>query len=71
MYKRYIPAVVIALGLVAGCSTPSVITMKDGREIQTVDTPDFDKKSNFYEYEQIDGSRVTINADEVESIKPL
>ena len=43
MKQRTTAAFLLALGLVtlAGCSTPSVITLNDGREIQTVDRPDF------------------------------
>ena len=39
MKQRTTAAFLLALGLVtlAGCSTPSVITLNDGREIQTVD----------------------------------
>ncbi len=40
MIKRMLPALLLAVGLgaLAGCSSPTVITLNDGREIQAVDT---------------------------------
>ncbi|MDH1442187.1 YgdI/YgdR family lipoprotein [Pseudomonas sp. GD03721] len=73
MNKRIIPTLLMTLGFVvlAGCSTPSVITLNDGREIQTVDKPKYDEDSGFYEFEQLDGKRATINKDQVQTIKEL
>jgi hypothetical protein len=41
----------LALGLatLAGCASPTVITLNDGREIQAVDTPKYNEASGFYE----------------------
>ena len=50
----------LAAGLLAGCSTPSVITLNDGTRIQTVDVPDFDEDSGFYEFEELDGKAALI-----------
>ena len=73
MIKRTLPAFLLALGVgaLAGCSSPSVITMNDGREIQSVDTPEYDSRSGFYEFEQLDGKRVQVNKDQVRSVKDL
>jgi len=73
MTKRIIPTLLMTLGFVvlAGCSTPSVITLNDGREIQTVDKPKYDEDSGFYEFEQLNGKRATINKDQVQTIKEL
>ena len=73
MTKRIIPTLLMTLGFVvlAGCSTPSVITLNDGREIQTVDKPKYDEDSGVYEFEQLDGKRATINKDQVQTIKEL
>ncbi|MBF8741410.1 YgdI/YgdR family lipoprotein [Pseudomonas guariconensis] len=60
-----------AFAVLAGCSTPSQIILNDGREIQTFDTPEFDKASGFYEFKQIDGKPTRINKDQVRSIKDL
>ncbi|CDF85144.1 YgdI/YgdR family lipoprotein [Pseudomonas sp. QL9] len=73
MIKRTLPAFLLALGMgaLAGCSSPSVITMNDGREIQSVDTPEYDSSTGFYEFEQLDGKRVQVNKDQVRSVKDL
>lgn len=73
MKHRTTAAFLLALGLVtlAGCSTPSVITLNDGREIQTVDRPSFDDDTGFYEFEQLDGKRTKVNKDQVRTVKEL
>ncbi|KAF1012431.1 MAG: putative lipoprotein YgdR [Pseudomonas fluorescens] len=73
MTQRTLAALIVAAGLaaLAGCSSPSVITLNDGREIQAVDTPSFDKATGFYEFEQLDGKRTRINKDQVRTVKEL
>ncbi|WP_449434027.1 YgdI/YgdR family lipoprotein [Pseudomonas putida] len=73
MIQRTLPAFLLVLGLgaLAGCASPSVITLNDGREIQAVDTPSFDKDSGFYEFEQLDGKRTRLNKDQVRTVKEL
>ena len=67
------PTLALLLGLfvLAGCSSPSVITLNDGREIQTLDQPDFDDESGFYEYEGLDGKPGRVNKDQVRTVKEL
>lgn len=71
--KTIVTALLIAssLGGIAGCATPSVITLKDGRQIQTKDTPKLDADAGFYRYQQLDGKDTTINKDDVLTIKEL
>jgi major membrane immunogen (membrane-anchored lipoprotein) len=73
MSNRILPAVLLAAGLaaLAGCSTPTVITLNDGREIQAVDTPKYDDESGFYEIEQLDGKQTRVNKDQVRTVKEL
>lgn len=71
MHPRNLSALLLAFALLAGCSSPSVITLIDGREIQTLDQPKFDRDSGFYEYEQLDGKRARINKDQVRTVKEL
>lgn len=61
----------LALAALVGCANPSVITLTDGREIQTQDLPEYDEASGFYQFEQIDGRRAKVNKDQVESIREL
>lgn len=73
MTQRTLATFMLALGLatLAGCSSPAVITLNDGREIQSVDTPKFDSDTGFYEFEQLDGKQTRINKDQVGTVKDL
>jgi hypothetical protein len=74
MKQRTLPAAfLLALGIatLAGCASPTVITLNDGREIQAVDTPQYDEESGFYEFEQLDGKETRINKDQVRTVKDL
>ncbi|EIK52452.1 putative lipoprotein [Stutzerimonas stutzeri TS44] len=73
MTSRIIPALLVILGLGAltGCANPSVITLNDGREIQTLDRPEYDEESGFYEYEQLNGNPGKVNKDQVRTVREL
>ena len=73
MTRRTFPAILLTLGLamLAGCASPSVITLNDGRELQTRDQPHYDATSGFYEFEQLDGTRAKVNKDQVSTIHEL
>jgi hypothetical protein len=74
MKQRTIPAALLlalSLGTLAGCASPTVITLNDGREIQAVDTPKFDDDTGFYEFKQLDGKETRVNKDQVRTVKEL
>ncbi|CRL51382.1 MULTISPECIES: YgdI/YgdR family lipoprotein [Pseudomonas] len=73
MTHRTLATLMLAAGLatLAGCASPTVITLNDGREIQAVDSPKYDEKSGFYEFEQLDGKETRINKDQVRTVKEL
>ncbi|HHJ1297964.1 YgdI/YgdR family lipoprotein [Pseudomonas sp. P1B16] len=72
MKKLLLPALLFGtFATLAGCSTPSLITLNDGREMQAVDAPKFEKDSGFYEFQQLDGKRTRINKDQVRTISDL
>ncbi|WPO98505.1 YgdI/YgdR family lipoprotein [Pseudomonas sp. HR96] len=73
MTQRTLPALVLAAALaaLAGCASPTVITLNDGREIQAVDTPKFDEDTGFYEFKQLDGKVTRVNKDQVRTVKEL
>ena len=73
MTPKTIPALVLSAGILAlaGCSNPSVITLNDGREIPTLDRPEYDEESGFYEYEALDGKPGKVNKDQVRTVKDL
>lgn len=61
----------IGMTLLAGCSSPSVITLNDGREIQTLNQPEYDEEAGFYEFEGIDGKPGRVNKDQVRTVQEL
>ena len=73
MTHRTLAALMLAAGLaaLAGCASPSVITLNDGREIQTVDSPKYDDASGFYQFKQLDGKETRINKDQIRTVKEL
>ncbi|WP_422417651.1 YgdI/YgdR family lipoprotein [Pseudomonas sp. GZD-222] len=60
-----------AFATLAGCSSPSLITLNDGREFQAVDAPRYERSSGFYEFEQLDGKVTRVNKDQVRTITDL
>ena len=73
MTHRTLAALMLAAGMaaLAGCSSPSVITLNDGREIQTVDAPKYYDNSGFYQFKQLDGKETRINKDQIRTVKEL
>ncbi|QXH52455.1 YgdI/YgdR family lipoprotein [Pseudomonas fakonensis] len=70
--NKLLPALLLGtIATLAGCANPNVITLNDGRELQTLDTPHYDRTSGFYEFEQLDGKRNRVNKDQVQTIKEL
>jgi len=61
---------VTGFGVLAGCSSPSVIQQRDGSSTVTPDTPKYDKDSGMYEYDK-DGKKVQVNKDDVKSIEQV
>lgn len=73
MNSRTILTLLLAASVLvlAGCSNPSVITLNDGREIPTLDRPEYDEDSGFYEFEALDGKPGKVNKDQVRTVKDL
>jgi len=68
MKKLFILSI-LSLALIS-CSSPQRIILKDGNTIETKDDPKFNKKTNYFEYVDKDGSKGRVNADMVEMIQP-
>ena len=47
MKRPLLATTFLAYGLLAGRSTPSVIALNDGQEIQTLNPPEYDAKTGF------------------------
>ncbi len=60
----------IGLGALAACSSPSVITTKDGEQIMTTERPEISEDDGFVRYEK-DGKDNQLNSSEVRSIQDV
>ncbi|BBP77634.1 YgdI/YgdR family lipoprotein [Pseudomonas gingeri NCPPB 3146 = LMG 5327] len=54
----------------AGCSTPTVVTLQNGTQYVTKDTPKTHSADGFYEFEDISGKVIRVKASEVATVKP-
>jgi len=60
----------LCLSLAVGCaSTYYVVQTKDGKEIVTKDDPEFNKKSQSYEFTDVKGNKWIINREEIKSME--
>ncbi|KTB87409.1 YgdI/YgdR family lipoprotein [Pseudomonas syringae] len=64
------PMLAAAVVLLAGCSTPTVVTLQDGTQYITKDMPKTKTRDGFYEFEDVSGKTIKIKADEVATVKP-
>jgi hypothetical protein len=63
------PLAVVAFIALAGCSTPTVVTLQNGTQYLTKDMPKTKTKDGFFEFEDISGAKVRVRADEVTTIR--
>jgi hypothetical protein len=63
------PIAVAAFIALAGCSTPTVVTLQNGTQYLTKDMPKTKTKDGFFEFEDISGAKVRVRADEVTTIR--
>ncbi len=64
-----IPFAIVAALALAGCSTPTVVTLQNGTQYLTKDMPKTKTKDGFYEFEDISGAKVKVRADEVATVR--
>ena len=57
-----------ALLTLAGCSTPTVVTLQNGTQYLTKDMPKTKTIDGFFEFEDISGKKVKVRSDEVATI---
>ncbi|PTR27822.1 MULTISPECIES: YgdI/YgdR family lipoprotein [unclassified Pseudomonas] len=57
-----------ALLTLAGCSTPTVVTLQNGTQYLTKDMPKTKTIDGFFEFEDISGKTVKVRSDEVATI---
>ena len=64
-----LPLLLVALLGLAGCATPSVVTLQNGTQYLTKDMPNTKSTSGFYEFEDIAGKHIKVKAADVATIK--
>ncbi|MFJ1302977.1 YgdI/YgdR family lipoprotein [Pseudomonadota bacterium AL_CKDN230030165-1A_HGKHYDSX7] len=62
--------VLTGVGVMAGCSSPTVVEKRDGSQVMTSDEPEYNKKTGMYEYEK-DGKKVQMNKDDVKTMEQV
>ena len=65
-----VPLVMVAMLGLAGCASPSVVTLQNGTQYLTKDLPKTKTNDGFYEFVDIAGKHIRIKADDVATIKP-
>ncbi|WP_248798254.1 YgdI/YgdR family lipoprotein [Pseudomonas sp. MWU13-2105] len=54
----------------AGCSTPTVVTLQNGTQYLTRDAPQTHSADGFYEFRDISGKEVRVKGADVATVKP-
>ncbi|GLI56643.1 hypothetical protein PM10SUCC1_21570 [Propionigenium maris DSM 9537] len=67
--KKIIIAGLMSLVIIS-CSSPQTIVLNDGSVIKTKDEPKFNKRTKYYEYEDVEGNRGSVNSKSVKLIQP-
>ncbi|WP_248806555.1 YgdI/YgdR family lipoprotein [Pseudomonas sp. MWU13-2100] len=72
MYLKILslPLLAAALLTLAGCSTPTVVTLQNGTQYLTKDAPQTHSADGFYEFKDISGKQVRVKASDVATVKP-
>lgn len=64
-----LPLAVLTFLALAGCSTPTVVTLQNGTQYLTTDTPNAKTPDGFYEFTDIAGKRVRVKAADVATVR--
>ncbi|ALE87868.1 MULTISPECIES: YgdI/YgdR family lipoprotein [Pseudomonas] len=64
-----LPLVLAALLGLAGCASPTVVTLQNGTQYLTKDLPKTTNKDGFYEFVDIAGKHIKVKADDVATVK--
>ena len=65
-----LPLAIAAILALAGCSTPTVVTLQNGTQYLTKDMPKTKTKDGFYEFEDISGTKIKVNSKDVATVRP-
>ena len=69
MKKWGLPLVAITFLALAGCATQTVVTLQNGTQYMTKDTPKTKNADGFYEFTDIAGKHIRVKADDVATVR--
>ncbi|MBC3301071.1 protein of unknown function [Pseudomonas cedrina] len=64
-----LPLVALTVLLLAGCATQTVVTLQNGTQYLTKDSPKTKTVDGFYEFTDIAGKRIRVKADDVATVR--
>lgn len=64
-----LPWIMVAAMALAGCATPTLVTLQNGTQYLTKDLPKTTNKDGFYEFVDIAGKHIKVKADDVATVK--
>jgi uncharacterized protein YceK len=64
-----LPLAVVAFLALGGCSSPTVVTLQNGTQYLTKDTPKTQNSDGSYEFDDISGKHVKVKADDVATVR--
>ena len=64
-----LPLVALTFLVLAGCATQTVVTLQNGTQYLTKDTPKTQTAEGFYEFTDIAGKRVRVKAADVATVR--
>lgn len=64
-----LPLAILATLALAGCSTPTVVTLQNGTQYLTRDQPKTKTADGFYEFQDISGKTIRVKADDVATVR--
>ncbi|PQZ93152.1 MULTISPECIES: YgdI/YgdR family lipoprotein [Pseudomonas] len=64
-----LPLVALTFLALAGCATQTVVTLQNGTQYLTKDSPKTQTADGFYEFTDIAGKRVRVKADDVATVR--
>ncbi|NWA43709.1 YgdI/YgdR family lipoprotein [Pseudomonas reactans] len=64
-----LPLVALTFLVLAGCATQTVVTLQNGTQYLTKDTPKTKTADGFYEFTDIAGKRVRVKAADVATVR--
>ncbi|AZC24643.1 MULTISPECIES: YgdI/YgdR family lipoprotein [Pseudomonas] len=69
MKKLALPLAIVGTLALAGCASPTVVTLQNGTQYLTRDKPKTKSADGFYEFQDISGKTIRVKADDVATVR--